>query len=255
MRFRTVVLAVLVVALVPMLAAIPARAYSPTPGTMYQLPANQPCLKGRANCAIYAKAAQLPSGRLVASFEQSTVPASGSADGQTLPVYSSDDDGTTWRLLSQVEAPAYLSGTPGTRSTPARWTNPYLFVLPQTVGNLRAGTLLLAAVVTGDDYYYLEHKAASPNWVPTSDGDRSRRGDRAVLQHGPGRELEVVNIITTGGWEGGSAGAIGKNVSAANTRHQVDPVWEPYLMVYQGQLVAYYSDEGDYLGYDPRPAS
>jgi hypothetical protein len=59
-----------------------------------------------------------------------------------------------------------------------------------------------------------------------------------------------VNIITTGGWEGGSAGAIGVNVSTANTYREVDPVWEPYLMVYNGQLVAYYSDENDYLGYN-----
>ena len=86
MRFRTVVLGVLVTALVSMLAAIPAHAYAPTPGTIYQLPANQPCLKGRGNCAIYPKAAQLPSGRLVASFEQSTVPTSGLAAGQTLTV-------------------------------------------------------------------------------------------------------------------------------------------------------------------------
>jgi hypothetical protein len=51
-------------------------------------------------------------------------------------------------------------------------------------------------------------------------------------------------------WEGGSAGAIGVDVSTANSGGQVDPAWEPYLMVYDGELVAYYSDEGGYLGYN-----
>ena len=60
-----------------------AQAYNPTGGILYQL-GSEPCLKGRGNCAVYPKSAQLPSGRLVASFEKSTVvPATGSADGQT----------------------------------------------------------------------------------------------------------------------------------------------------------------------------
>jgi Ricin-type beta-trefoil lectin domain-like len=252
-RFRRRVLAATAAAAVvaiPVLAATPARAYSPTPGIMYQLPASQPCLKGRGNCAIYAKAAQLPGGRLVASFEQSTVPASGSAAGQTLPVYKSDDDGTTWQLLSQVKAPAYLSTNPQYAQYTSAWTNPYLYVLPQTVGNLQAGTLLLAAVVSGDDYYYLEQKAANPNWVPSNDGDRANVAIALYSSTNQGANWNFINIITAGGWQGGSAGAIGVDVSTANTGRQVDPVWEPYLMVYGGQLVAYYSDEGGYLGYN-----
>jgi len=227
-----------------------AQAYSPTPGTMYQLPGNQPCLKGRGNCAIYPKAAQLPSGRLVASFELSTVPASGSAAGQTLPVYKSDDDGTSWQQLSQVKAPAYLSSDPRYAKYTSAWTNPYLYVLPQSVGNLRAGTLLLAAVVSGDDQYYLEHKAADPNWVPSNDGDRADMAIALYASTSQGADWKFLNIITTGGWQGGSAGAIGSNVSTANTYREVDPVWEPYLLAYNGKLIAYYSDENDYVGYN-----
>ena len=133
------------------LAALPAQAYSPTPGTIYQLPSSQPCLKGRGNCAIYPKAAQLADGRLVASFEQATVPSSGTAKGETLPVYTSIDDGTSWQLLSQVQAPAYLSHDPAYAKYTSAWTNPYLYVLPTAVGGLAAGTLLMAAVVSGDD--------------------------------------------------------------------------------------------------------
>ncbi|MFE2489670.1 RICIN domain-containing protein [Streptomyces mirabilis] len=227
-----------------------AQAYNPTGGILYQL-GSEPCLKGRGNCAVYPKSAQLPSGRLVASFEKSTVvAATGSADRQTLPVYKSDDHGTTWQPLSEVKAPAYLSSDPQYAKYTSNWTNPYLYTLPQDVGNLKQGTLLLASVVSGDDQYYREHKAADPNWTPSNDGDR---GDLAIALYSStdeGASWKVVNVIATGGWQGGSAGAIGQNIATANTHQQVDPVWEPYLMVYQGQLVCYYSDENDYTGFN-----
>ena len=236
------------------LLAIPmasAQAYDPTGGILYQL-GNEPCLKGRGNCAIYPKSAQLPSGRLVASFEKSTVvPRTGSADGQTLPVYRSDDHGTTWQPLSEVEAPAYLSKDPRYAKYTSNWTNPYLYVLPQRVGKLKAGTLLLASVVSGDDDYYKEHKAADPNWTPSNDGDRSDMAIALYSSTDEGDTWKVANVIATGGRQGGSAGAIGQNVASANTYKQVDPLWEPYLMIYKGKLVCYYSDENDYTGFDP----
>ncbi|MEV6940531.1 RICIN domain-containing protein [Streptomyces sp. NPDC051172] len=236
------------------LLAIPmtsAQAYDPTGGILYQL-GNDPCLKGRGNCAIYPKSAQLPSGRLVAAFEKSTVvPRTGSADGQTLPVYRSDDHGTTWQPLSEVKAPAYLSKDPRYAHYTSNWTNPYLYVLPQRVGTLKAGTLLLASVVSGDDQYYKEHKAADPNWTPSNDGDRSDMAIALYSSTDEGVTWKVANVIATGGRQGGSAGAIGQNVAAANTYKQVDPLWEPYLMVYKGRLVCYYSDENDYTGFDP----
>ena len=236
------------------LLAIPmtsAQAYDPTGGILYQL-GNEPCLKGRGNCAVYPKSAQLPSGRLVASFEKSTVvPTTGSADGQTLPIYKSDDHGTTWQPLSEVKAPAYLSKDPRYAKYTSNWTNPYLYVLPQRVGKLKAGTLLLASVVSGDDHYYKEHKAADPNWTPSNDGDRSDMAIALYSSTDDGVTWKVANVIATGGWQGGSAGAIGQNVASANTNKQVDPLWEPYLMVYKGRLVCYYSDENDYTGFDP----
>jgi hypothetical protein len=225
----------------------PAQAYNPMGGVLYQV-GDQECLKGLGNCAVYPKAAQLPSGRLVAAFERAVVPASGSADGLTMPIHKSDDDGTSWQPLSEVAAPAYLSSDPAYDKYTSNWGSPYLYVLPQRVGNLAAGTLLLASIVTGDDYYYLEHKAADPNWVPTNDGDRSYMALALYASNDEGSSWRVVNIIATGGWQGGSAGAIGVNIAAANQYRQVDPIWEPFLMVYNGQLVAYYSDENDYTG-------
>jgi hypothetical protein len=228
-----------------------AQAYDPTGGIVYQL-GSEPCLKGRGNCAIYPKSAQLRSGRLVASFEKATVvPTTGSADGETLPIYKSDDYGTTWQPLSEVKAPAYLSHDPRFAKYTSNWTNPYLYVLPQDVGSLKRGTLLLASIVSGDDYFYREHKAADPNWVPSNDGDRKDMAVALFSSTDDGVTWKVAGVIATGGWQGGSAGAIGRNVSNANAFKQVDPLWEPYLMVYGGRLVCYYSDENDYVGYDP----
>ncbi len=229
---------------------VTAQAYDPTGGIMYQL-GSEPCLKGRANCAVYPKSAELPSGRLLASFEKSTVvTATGSADRQTLPVYKSDDRGTTWQPLSEVKAPAYLSSDPRYAKYTSNWTNPYLYVLPQDVGNLKQGTLLLASVVSGDDHYYKEHKAADPSWTPTNDGDREDLAIALYSSTDEGATWKVENVVATGGWQGGSAGAVGQNIADANTDHQVDPIWEPYLMVYKGRLVCYYSDENDYTGFN-----
>ncbi|MFJ3508588.1 sialidase family protein [Streptomyces luteogriseus] len=227
-----------------------AQAYDPTGGTLYQL-GSEPCLKGRGNCAVYPKSAQLPGGRLVASFEKSTVvPATGSADQQTLPVYKSDDHGTTWQPLSEVKAPAELSGDAEYAKYTSNWTNPYLYVLPQDVGDLKQGTLLLASVVSGDDYYYKEHKAADPTWTPSNDGDRKDLAIALYSSTDDGATWRLVNVVATGGWQGGSAGAVGRNIADANTDKQVDPLWEPYLMVHKGRLVCCYSDENDYTGFN-----
>jgi hypothetical protein len=220
-----------------------ASAYQPSSANLYVATNSAACNK--RPCVLYPKSAQLPSGRIVATFEDDeTAPV-----GQTLPLYKSDDDGTTWSKLTDVEAPAYLSSDSAYAKYTSNWTNPYLYVLPQAVGNLSAGTLLLASVVSGDDYYYQEQKAADSSWTPSSDGDRKDVALALYASTDDGESWSFENIIAAGGWQGGSAGSIGR-VSSANADAQVDPVWEPHLLAYQGKLVAYYSDENDYTGYD-----
>jgi len=220
-----------------------ASAYQPTPGDLYV--ATDPASCNKSPCVLYPKSTQLPSGRILATFEDSQ----SAVIGQDLPVFKSDDLGATWQKLADVGAPAALSADPAVDKYTSNWTNAYLYVLPQTVGDLAAGTVLLASVVSGDDEYYNEQKATNPSWKPTGDGDRRDLAIALYASADEGATWRFVNIVAAGGWQGGSAGAIGRT-SAANTTKQVDPVWEPYLMVHGGQLVAYYSDENDYLGYD-----
>ncbi|WP_264936421.1 RICIN domain-containing protein [Streptomyces sp. A012304] len=220
-----------------------AAAYQPTPSNVYV--ADNPAACNKNPCVLYPKSAQLPSGRIVATFENSqTDPV-----GQTLPVYKSDDDGTTWQKLADVKPPAALSGDPQYAKYTSNWTNAYPYVLPQDVGDLKAGTLLLASIVSGDDSYYREQKAADPTWTPTGDGDRKDVALALYASTDDGTTWSFENIIAAGGWQGGSAGSIGR-VSQANTAAQVDPIWEPHLLARGGKLIAYYSDENDYLGYD-----
>ncbi|MFJ8545314.1 RICIN domain-containing protein [Streptomyces sp. NPDC093586] len=217
-----------------------ASAYQPVPSPLYV--AQNPACNKRP-CVLYPKSAQLPSGRIVAAFENSQ----GDPVGQTMPLYKSDDHGTTWQKLTDVKAPAHLSGDPRYAEYTSNWTNPYLYVLPHDVGRLRAGTLLLASVVSGDDHYYRERRAADPNWQPSGDGDREDVSIALYASTDDGATWSVENIIAAGGWQGGG----GANRSAANTHKQQDPVWEPHLYARGGKLVAHYSDENEYTGFDP----
>lgn len=220
-----------------------AHAYQPQLSDVYVADNIASCNK--RPCVLYPKTAQLGSGRIVAAFENSQ----SAVVGQSMPIHVSDDYGTTWRKLSDVKAPAALSTDPKYAKYTSNWTNPYLYVMPQTVGGLVEGTLLLATVVSGDDEYYNEQKAADPTWQPSGDGDRRDLAIALYSSTDGAQTWNVVDIIAQGGWQGGSAGAIGRT-STANTYKQVDPLWEPHLRVIDNKLVAFYSDENDYLGVD-----
>ncbi|WP_374008481.1 RICIN domain-containing protein [Leifsonia sp. LS-T14] len=193
-----------------------ASAYQPVQSNLYQATATASCNK--SPCVLYPKSTQLPSGRLVAGFEDDE----SQVVGQTLPLYKSDDFGTSWQKLTDLKAPAYLSSDPAYAKYTSNWTNPYFYTLPQDLGALKAGTLLLADVVSGDDI--------APN--PNGNGNRQDVAIALYSSTDQGATWSVAGIIATG------------------PNQAQDPVWEPYLMMYQGKLVAYYSDENDYLGYD-----
>ena len=192
-----------------------AWAYQPVQHNLYA--AQNPSSCNKSPCILYPKSTELPNGRLVAGFEDSEGPVV----GQTLPIYKSDDNGDSWQKLTDVQPPASLSSDPAYAPYTSNWTNPYLYVLPQDLGSLKAGTLLLADVVSGAD---------------TATSGSQNRATLAIALYAStddGQAWNMVNLIATG------------------PNEMKDPVWEPYLMMFQGQLVAYYSDENDYLSYDP----
>jgi hypothetical protein len=187
----------------------PAMAYQPVQTTLYTAQSAADCNK--SPCILYPKSAQLPGGRLVAGFEDDEQ----KVVGQTLPVYKSDDSGTTWQKLTDIKAPAYLSSDPRYAAYTSNWTNPYFYVLPQALGSLPAGTLLLADVVSGADT------------ASSGSGDRQNVAIALYDSTDQGSTWNVLSIVTQG------------------TDQVNGPVWEPYLMMYDGRLVTYFSDEDE----------
>lgn len=198
----------------------PALAYSPGASNLYASNNTSSCNKNP--CILYPKSAELPSGRLVAAFEDSEGPVV----GQTMPIYKSDDNGDTWQKLSDLKAPAYLSSSSEWAGFTSSWTNPYFYVLPQALGGYAKGTLLLANVVSSGR---------------SGSNDRIKDAIALYASTDQGATWSLASKIA-------ASPTSYSNVSG-ETVYQ-DPVWEPYLMMYGNQLVAYYSDENDYLSYN-----
>jgi hypothetical protein len=95
---------------------------------------------------------------------------------------------------------------------------PFLYVLPQAIGNLTEGTIPCAG-----------------NSIP-SDLSKTKIGIYASTDSG--QTWKLVSSVASGG--------------EAEPTNGLTPAWEPFLMVYNNQLVTYYSDQrspsyGQYL--------
>jgi hypothetical protein len=95
---------------------------------------------------------------------------------------------------------------------------PFLYVLPQAIGSLAEGTILCAG-----------------NSIPS---DLSKTKIDIYASTDSGQTWKFVSSVASGG--------------DAEPKNGLTPVWEPFLMVYNNQLVAYYSDQrnpsyGQYL--------
>ncbi|KAF2179050.1 glycoside hydrolase family 93 protein [Zopfia rhizophila CBS 207.26] len=86
---------------------------------------------------------------------------------------------------------------------------PFLYVLPEALGGYPAGTVLL-----------------SGSSIPT---DLSRTQIELYASRDKGLTWEFVSHIAAGG--------------RAVPNNGLTPVWEPFLMMYQGTLICYYSDQ------------
>ncbi len=202
------------------LLAVPmasAQAYDPTGGILYQL-GDEPCLKGRFNCAVYPKSAELPAdGWSLRSRSPPSCRQSGSADGRDPP--GLQERRRRHELAAAVRGQG--SGLPLHDPRYARytsnWTNPYLYVLPQNVGACSRAPCCWRVSCRGTTT--TTKSTRRPTRLDTVQRRRPQGpGDRPVLERrrrqDAGRSL---NVIATAGWQGGSAGAVGQNIAAANT--------------------------------------
>ncbi|KAJ8076107.1 hypothetical protein PM082_022092 [Marasmius tenuissimus] len=118
------------------------------------------------------------------------------------PIYRSTDLGQTWKPLSNIT------------DTQNGWGlryQPFLFELPEKIGNFAAGTLLAAG-----------------NSIPA---DLSQTRIEVYASTDKGRSWRFVSHVASGG--------------RAIPNNGETPVWEPFMLVYKGQLVIYYSDQRD----------
>lgn len=179
-----------------------ALVYSPAAGTSFNPEG------GRAAGTTYAKNIVLKysgssNGTQLVTFDQ-LVLVNGK---QVYPIYRSTDDGATWSHLTDVVPNNDFP-------TLARTAQPFLYELPQQVGSLPAGTILLSGMI-----------------MPT---DRSSSRLVVYKSTDHGASWSYLSTIDTGG-----PATYDPTPTSTTTT-----VWEPSLIVDgNGKLAAYFSDE------------
>jgi hypothetical protein len=140
---------------------------------------------------------------------------SGSSNGTMLATFEQSTSGTPvfpiYRSTDNGNTWTQISSIADTQNGWGMRWEPFLYELPTAIGNFPAGTILAA----GDS-------------VP-SDRSATKIDMYASTDHGV--TWTFVSNIATGG--------------QAISSNGYTPVWEPFLMVYNNQLVVYYSDQRD----------
>lgn len=226
--------------------ALPAGAVTTGNGSLVYAPPDGSSFNdegGDATGTAYAKVLALkhggaPDGMIVATFDDARLIRDDGVDSdptsstqacladphlgchQEWPVFRSLDGGASWAKTGAVDPGLDFPGEPGQRPTTRldRTAQPFLFELPQPVGSMPAGTLLLAGQI---------RPAVRSSADSLTKLVLYRSDDRGVT-------WSYVSTIDTGG----PAIYDPSSVSTTTT------VWEPTLAVdAHGGLVAYFSDE------------
>lgn len=136
-------------------------------------------------------------GRLYATSENYT------SGTPSFKIFESTDHGGTWNKISEVKDTQHGWGM--------RY-QPFLYELPEQIGDMPAGTLLCAG-----------------NSIPS---DLSKTSIDLYKSTDHGRSWTYVSTVAKGG-------------TATTTTNGNGPVWEPFLKVIDHKLVTFYSDERD----------
>lgn len=145
-------------------------------------------------------------GRLYTTFETWDSAAEGMNHGPTFPIYESVDNGCTWQKISEV-SDAHSADGEGLRE------QGFLYELPQQIGDMPKGTVLLAVNCFPEVEYIHNIELYKSNDLC--------------------RTWTYVSTIAVGGAYGG--GMIWESQG----------IWEPFLMVGNDKLICYYADEQD----------
>lgn len=149
---------------------------------------------------LYSRTLQLNGGNLLLATWENYLPNNDSFP--YFPIYQSTNGGRSWSERSK----AY-----DTQNAWGLRYQPFLYELPEAIGDYPAGTVLLAG-----------------NSIPN---DLSETKIEIYASPDQGQTWQFVSHVASGGR------AIPDNGET--------PVWEPFLMVYDHQLVVYYSDQRD----------
>lgn len=150
-------------------------------------------------------------GTLLCTYDQLknvtvTMPDGSTVSKQVYPIYKSTNDGASWTLIANVYDREFGLN---------RTSQPCLFELPQAVGSLPKGTIILAGNIFDDD----PHTVSRIVLYKSSDG---------------GYTWTYLSQVDAGG----------PCVYDPSTTSTTTTVWEPFLNISaDGKLVCYYSDE------------
>ncbi|KAF7552845.1 hypothetical protein G7Z17_g4050 [Cylindrodendrum hubeiense] len=147
---------------------------------------------------LYSRVIELSDGSLIATWEN----YSPEPPLVYYPIYKSLDGGVTWSEVGKVEDQVNGWGM--------RY-QPFLYELPQAIGNYPAGTILVVG-----------------NSIPT---DLSQTKIDVYASTDGGENWDFVSSIASGG--------------EARPTNGLTPVWEPFFIVYNNQLICYYADQRD----------
>ena len=175
---------------------------SPVPGPSFPTFNNNTIFQSPPNYTVpgtlYARTLQLPDGSLLATWEN----YSPEPPLVYFPIYKSTDEAQTWHEISHV--------TDQVNNWGMRY-QPFMYLLPETIGGLAANTILLAG-----------------NSIPTN---LSNTQLELYSSTDNGYTWNFVSHIAAGG--------------AAIPDNGIPAVWEPSLRLYNNELICFYSDQRD----------